>query len=220
MNNISLERPVAIIFDWDNTLVDSWHIIHDALNHTLQVYDKEPWTLEETRARVRKSMRDSFPGLFGDHWQLAADTFYERFDAIHMKNLEPLPWAGQMLEELAGQGIYLSVVSNKRGPYIRQEAEHLGWNRHFGHIIGALDASNDKPSPEPVDLALAGSGHQRGRQVWFVGDADIDMECAHNAGLTPILLRTEPPNKGEFSNYQPACHINNCQSLCKLVKEM
>ena len=27
-----LGRPRAILFDWDNTLVDSWATIHEALN--------------------------------------------------------------------------------------------------------------------------------------------------------------------------------------------
>ena len=27
-----LPRPRAILFDWDNTLVDSWVTIHEALN--------------------------------------------------------------------------------------------------------------------------------------------------------------------------------------------
>ena len=58
--------PRAFLFDWDNTLVDSWPIIHDALNVTLTAFGKEPWSLDETRSRVRKSMRDSFPKLFGD----------------------------------------------------------------------------------------------------------------------------------------------------------
>ena len=29
-----LPRPRAILFDWDNTLVDSWVTIHEALNIT------------------------------------------------------------------------------------------------------------------------------------------------------------------------------------------
>jgi phosphoglycolate phosphatase len=26
-----MQRPRAILFDWDNTLVDSWAVIHEAL---------------------------------------------------------------------------------------------------------------------------------------------------------------------------------------------
>jgi len=52
-------RPKALLFDWDNTLVNTWPAIHDANNYTLVAMGHEPWTFEETLQRVRKSMRDS-----------------------------------------------------------------------------------------------------------------------------------------------------------------
>ena len=61
-------RPAALLFDWDNTLADTWPAIHHALAVTFRAMDREPWTLEETRARVRASARDSFPALFGSRW--------------------------------------------------------------------------------------------------------------------------------------------------------
>lgn len=212
--------PQAILFDWDNTLIDSWLIIHDAINFTFAAYDKPLWSLDDTRLRVRKSLRDSFPEIFGSQWKQAADTFYERFDAIHLKMLSPIEGISEMLAELAAMDIYLGVVSNKRGEYLRREAVHLGWDAHFGQLIGALDAETDKPSRQPVDMALAGSGIDTGPHVWFVGDADIDMECAFNAGLKGILLRREAPGTDEFRNHPPVHHVADGVALCKLVKEL
>jgi len=216
----TLQKPKAILFDWDNTLVDSWAIILDAMNFTLKKYNMKPWTLDETRQRVRKSMRNSFPQLFGEEWQQAADVFYSRFDEIHITMLNPLEGAAEMLSELSERGLYLAVVSNKRGEYLRKEASHLGWDRHFSRLVGALDAKNDKPSSDPVELALSDSKHKRGGGVWFVGDADIDLECAINADLAPILLRPEAPKVDEFKKYSPICHIVDCQALSKLVASL
>jgi phosphoglycolate phosphatase len=215
-----LQKPKAILFDWDNTLVDSWGIIFDALNFTFKVFDKEPWTMIEVRQRVRKSLRDSFPKLFGDNWEKAADVFYARFDDIHLSMISPFDGAAEMLADLSGLGIYLGVVSNKRGTYLRKEACHSGWDRHFSKLVGATDAKNDKPAPDPVLLALSGTPHKCGGEVWFVGDADIDMECAFNANLAPVLLRPEAPEPKEFKNFKPLCHIENCRALFKLIKNM
>lgn len=210
-------KPRAILFDWDNTLIDSWPTITDALNTTFEAFDMPPWTLNEVRARVARSMRDSFPALFGDKWRDAGEVFYERYAAIHVKMLKPLPGAETMLQTLTDTGIHLGVVSNKKGDFLRNEVKHLEWDRFFGAIVGALDAEIDKPDPKPVDLALKPSGIERGPGVWFAGDASIDLECAHNAGLTPILIRELAPGPGEMENHPPARHFPDCDALCKFV---
>ncbi|HEX9808621.1 MAG TPA: HAD family hydrolase [Alphaproteobacteria bacterium] len=186
--------PAAILFDWDNTLVDNWPAIHDALNATFAAMGHESWTLEETKARVRKSLRDSFPEMFGEAWREARRVFYARYGAVHLGHLTPLPGAGETLAWLDEAGLYLGVVSNKAGRYLRAEAACLGWDRHFDAIVGATDAAEDKPAVAPVRLALAAGGPEPGPRVWFVGDGAIDVQCALNAGLTPIVIggsRTE-----------------------------
>ena len=213
-------RPRAIIFDWDNTLVDSWVIIQDALNATFDDFGLARWTLEETRTRVAKSMRDSFPLLFGDEWERAGDVFYGHFEAVHLERLTPLDGAAEALAELAGAGIYLGVVSNKSGRLLRAEAQKLGWDAHFGHVIGAGDAPRDKPAPDPVEMALAGSGIQPGLDVWFAGDAAIDLECAHNAGCSAILVRDAAPGHEEFSGLEPTHHFRTAQMLSHLAKHL
>ncbi len=214
----SLPRPSAVLFDWDNTLVNSWAVIHEAMNTTLTHFGKDNWTLEETRQRVRKSMRNSFPVLFGDAWSDAADVFYARYSEIHVSRLEPLPGSQDMLEALHGHGVFMAVVSNKTGEYLRIEATHLGWDRYLENLVGANDAEQDKPAADPVHMALDGSGHQPAGNVWFVGDADIDLECAVNTGCTPILVRETPPEPGEFDRHPPAKYLKNCTELKEFTK--
>ena len=220
IEGLPLTRPRAILFDWDNTLIDSWGAIQDAQNHTLVAFGLEPWTLEETMVRVRGSMRDSYPQLFGERWLEAGEVFYRRFEERHMENLMPLTGAEEMLAALFGAGIYLGVVSNKKGDYLRAEAARLGWERYFGRIIGAFDAERDKPATDPVVLALAGSGIEPGPDVWFAGDACIDLDCATRAGCVPVLVRPVPPLDGEFAAFPPALHVSGCMTLCKVIETL
>ena len=213
-------RPQAILFDWDNTLVDTWPAIHEATNATLAAFGLKPWTFAETRRRVRKSMRDSFPALFGARWQEAGEEFYRHFLAIHLDRLTARPGARRMLRELSGAGIYLGVVSNKKGDVLRREVVHLGWEGYFGRLVGAFDADRDKPAAEPVDLALTGSGVDRGNRVWFAGDTDIDLECAANAGCVPVLVRESAPDPTEFNAHPPVWHFKDCLALSKLVQSL
>lgn len=215
--------PRAILFDWDNTLVDNWPAVNQALNAAFAAMGHEPWTLEETRSRVKKSLRDSFPEMFGDRWTEARDAFYGRFAEVHLDYLDPIPGSAAGLSWLAGAGIYLGVVSNKAGEYLRAEAVRLGWDAYFGKVVGATDAKRDKPDPAPVHLALAGSGIVAGPDVWFVGDGAIDVECALNAGLTPIAFLREG-TEGELERHNlvqfvdKECRVQSMGGLKTLVK--
>jgi phosphoglycolate phosphatase len=183
-----LRRPRAIIFDWDNTLVDSWGTIHDALNFLMAAMERPLWSIEDTKERVRLSLREAFPAIFGERWEEARDIYLNRFQEIHLERLTPLPGREAMLRALAADGIYLAVVSNKTGAVLRNEVAHLGWSPFFGAIVGAGDAHTDKPHCAPVELALQPSGIKPGDEVWFVGDTAIDMECALGSGCVPVLL--------------------------------
>ena len=56
-----VKKPKAVLFDWDNTLVDTWPVIHYALNSTFLAFEKEAWSIDDTMERVRLSLRDAFP---------------------------------------------------------------------------------------------------------------------------------------------------------------
>lgn len=189
-----LRLPTALLFDWDGTLVDNWGVIHASLNSTLVAFGHEPWTREETMQRVSHSQRDSFPVLFGASWREARDLFYARFEERHLHDLEVLPGAETMIDRLARHGYWAGVVSNKLGRYVRREARHLGWGERFGALIGARDAEADKPSPEPIHLALAQGGLSAGPAVWLVGDSETDVLAARNAGVTSVLVRQQSAN--------------------------
>ena len=202
-----LTAPRAVLFDWDNTLVDNWSSIHDALNVTLRAMGHEPWT-------KAASARDSFPTMFGARWQEAAQIFYERFERAHLETLVPLRGADALIRGLAASPLYLGVVSNKRGDLLRREAAALDWSRHFGRIVGADDAAADKPAPDPIFLALREPEIDAGNHVWYVGDAAIDVECARNAGCRAILIGD---GHGEAFETQADLRVRNCESLAKLL---
>lgn len=212
--------PRAVIFDWDNTLVSNWGCVVASINAALTAFGMAPWTMEEGYKRIRHSLRDSFPVIFGDDWHRARDIFYAHFAENHIAYLETLDGAEALLRDLSDRGIYLAVVSNKKGQYLRAEAAYLGWDRYFGRLVGATDAPVDKPAVQPVDMALSPSGIMPGGDVWFVGDADVDMECAHRAGCLPILVGTTPAEGGSLDRFPPAFRLDGCGAISDLVQRI
>ncbi|GGF14851.1 haloacid dehalogenase [Aliidongia dinghuensis] len=220
--SMGVGRPSALVFDWDNTLVDSWGTIHAALNTMFVQMGHDPWTLEETRLKVRKSLRDAFPAMFGDRWQHAQKLYLDAFEALHIERLTPLPGAKLLIDAMAAEGYYVAIASNKTGRLLRREVAALGWERYFSKTVGAGDAARDKPDRAPIDLALDGSGIAAGPTVWFVGDTGIDIACAHNAGCVPILVHG--PEGGlaaedEFAHLKPARHFRDCMALAREISQ-
>ena len=212
--------PRVVLFDWDNTLVDSWGCIQAATNATLRAMGHETWTLEEMKDRVALSLRDSFPRLFGDRWTEARDIFYAEFAAIHLDYLRPLPGVEAMLDSLAEMGLRLGVVSNKNGAFLREEIGHLGWGGRFDKAVGATDAPADKPDPAAVALALTPMACAPGPAVWLAGDAEVDMQGAIASGCVPVLLRKDPPRDGEFDRFPPKLRFSSCHDFVQEIREL
>ena len=204
--------PRAIVFDWDNTLVDSWGTIHEALVRTFTAMGHEPWTLAETKMRARLSLRDAFPALFGDRWDEARKLYLDHFTSLHIERLAPILGAAELLAEAQRAGFHLAVLSNKTGRILRAEADHLGWTPHFKRLVGAGDAKADKPDPVAMQFALEGSGFT-GAEVWYVGDTALDMECAARAGCTAVLLGALDPEDQGFAKFPPQLRFADFSAL-------
>ncbi|KAA5607303.1 HAD hydrolase-like protein [Roseospira marina] len=212
--------PTAILFDWDNTLVDTWPTIHQVVNVLMTHMGHPTWTLEETKRRIGPSMRDVFPTMFGDRWQEAGEVFLSAFRAIHLEQLAVLDGMEPMVRGLAERGVPMGIVSNKTGALLRREITHLGWDDLFFASVGAGDATRDKPARDAVDLALAtapGGPLPLDARVWFVGDSPTDMTCAETCGCTPILLRRWAPEDGEFDLVSPLVHLSHGDHLLTMV---
>ena len=209
-------QPSAVVFDWDNTLVDSWQIIHAALRDTFLAFDLTPWTLDETKAWVRRSMREAFPALFGPNAEAATQRFYAAYRAMHLERVRLVGEARETLDALSAAGIYLAVLSSKNGDLLRREAQHLGVAPFFARLVGATDTPEDKPSPLALRHALAPGGLEPGGHVWYVGDTGIDVVCARRAGCVAVVIGEGPALDGD-DTHEPDLQFSGLGALKDFV---
>jgi phosphoglycolate phosphatase len=210
-------RPSVLLYDWDNTLVDGWAGITAALNAVFTVFDRPLWTAEDTRNRVRVSLRESFPVMFGDHWERARDIFYESLTHEHLDHVNPMPGVPDVLE--AGIAWPQGVVSNKAGKFLRRESSHLGWDRFFGAVIGAGDAVADKPDPAPIHMALSAMGRTADASIWYMGDTALDMQAARAAGVTAVLIGNAD-HDGGVERAAPHIHFPSASALATRLRDL
>jgi phosphoglycolate phosphatase len=205
----TLARPRAVVFDWDGTLVDSWRAINEAINATMSAFDLPTWDMAQTKLHVRHSMRNSFPKYFGERWEEAADLFYENYARVHIEYTTGLPGAPNLLDAIRDAGAYMSVISNKNGDYLRRESTALGWDDYFGRLVGATDCAEDKPSSMTLATVLEGTGIGFGPELWYVGDAGIDIELAETAGCVSVMVGQGDP---DYPN-PPDCLFSDLDTL-------
>ncbi len=211
-------RPLAVLWDWDNTLVDGWAAIGAGLNAAFAAFGLPAWTEAEVKARVRRSLRESFPEIFGAAgWERARDIFYAEVEARHLDVLQPMPGALAAIEAVAAAGIPQGVISNKQGPLLRAEAAHLGWAPRFRVLLGAGDAAADKPDPAPFRLALAACDLPASPAVWYVGDTGLDMQAARAAGCTAVLLGNAA-HDGGVANAAPDAAFPHAEDLAAWIR--
>ena len=217
---MELATPKAILFDWDNTLVNTWPTIHEALAQTFVKYGKEPWSFEDTKIKVGKSIRDAFPPLFGTQWEEAADDYIANFRAIHLEQLDPLPDVVDTLQYCKNAAPFIGVVSNERGENLRKEAAYIGWEHYFDVIVGANDAPRDKPHADPAAYALKDSNLTMGPDIWFIGDTITDLGCAQAGNMSAILFGdVEGADDYTYRGYPFARHVKTHKELIALLKE-
>jgi phosphoglycolate phosphatase len=212
-----LPPPRALLWDWDNTLVDAWGGVQAGMNAALGAFGMPPWTREEVRARARLALAEAFPKLFGAEWERARDIFYAEVRATHLQHIAPLPGIAEALE--AALPLPQGVVSNKQGPILRVEARHLGWERYFGSLVGAGDTPKGKPDPMPVLLALSRLGIAPGKEVWFLGDTAVDMQAARAAGCSAVLMG-DAEHDGGVANTLPDAAFADGHALAAQLRHL
>lgn len=213
----TLPHPKAIIFDWDNTLVDSWGLIHEALNFTLEKFGKKPWSLEETKVRIHRSMKDTLPGLFQDDWQEAVKIYRGHYESIQNR-MQPLELAEETLKIAHKKKIPVCVVTNKKNHLAHNEINMLDWKKYFKCVVGSGDLEHDKPSPVGVNFVLDKINQEPNENIWFVGDSVTDMETAYNSECVPVFFGEDDCNSDRYKHCRPKVYFQNHRELSEYLR--
>jgi phosphoglycolate phosphatase len=208
--NTKLLKPSAVLFDWDNTLVDSLGILCTAMEDTLKHFSVEKPSDFMVKIHRSNFTEEHFPGLPHEH---VKNVFRDRYIELAAGVLNPLPHAEQTLKEIQRCNIKLAIVSNKLEKYLLEEIKKLGWEHYFISVVGAGTAAEDKPSPLPVLKALSDIGMDPSDDIWFVGDSTTDMSAAHNSKCLPVLFGTDDYTSEYYESCLPKRHFVNHQAL-------
>ncbi len=206
-----------ILWDWDNTLADTFPVILKA-QHTTQRHFGLPLISEE---RAKLSMnQDSltiFENLVGKKdAPLAMDYFWDIYQK-YSADLQ-LKAGAFILLELTHQLGFINVLgSNKEEFVLLREVENLNVKPFFDRIVGATEGEEKKPNPQFLQRATQGFTYNL---LICIGDRQSDVRLAHNTPKGIAVLVGSNPDSPEFEKDKPDYTCENINAVKDLLTEI
>ncbi|MCQ2430315.1 MAG: HAD-IA family hydrolase [Clostridia bacterium] len=181
----------TVIFDLDGTLLDTLDDLADAVNAALTAQGYPARTREEVCAfvgnGVGRLMERAVPGGRDDpRYDACMEEFVAHYRAHCQDKTVPYPGIVDLLTRLKAGGVRTAVVSNKFDLAVKALCAHY-FDGLIGAAIGETASVRRKPAPDTVLEALRQLRSDPAHAV-YVGDSDVDVLTARNAGLPCISV--------------------------------
>jgi phosphoglycolate phosphatase len=187
-----MSGPRLVVFDVDGTLVDSQHLIVDAMAHAFRAaghpMPDRAAVLAVVGLSLPVAMAELVAHLPGADPEALAGHYRGRFLAQGAggAGVPPLyPGARAALDRLAAEpGTLLGVATGKA----RRGLDHIVAAHGLGGLFATAqtaDGHPSKPDPSMLRAALAETGAEAGRAV-MVGDTEFDVLMGRAAGMATI----------------------------------
>ena len=183
----------VFIFDLDGTLLDTLGDLAASVNYALRTHGMPEHSIDDVRRfvgnGVRKLMERAIPdGAANPDFEATFATFREYYMQHSLDTTCPYDGIPETLIELKARGCRLAVVSNKMMAATQELCRHF-FQDTIEVAIGENEAQGirKKPAPDTVFAALQSLGVEKDNAV-YVGDSDVDIQTAANAGLPCISV--------------------------------
>ncbi|HNS51416.1 MAG TPA: HAD-IA family hydrolase [Anaerolineae bacterium] len=192
-------RPaLAILFDFDGVILDSFSVHLRAWQETLQPLGiriaADDLASNEgipTEPMARLFLREQL-GCECDANEIARLAATKR--KLFVRNLRPRPIPGilQLLHDLHGRGYRIGLVTGAARADTTRSLKQLGALDLFEVIVASDDTARGKPSPEPYQAAAAALGLSVA-DCLAIENAPMGIQSACAAGMTCVALETTLP---------------------------
>lgn len=186
----------VILWDWDNTLADTFPLVRAAHIRLRQHYHLPAADDTQIKQAMNYSSAVFFPRFFPDNAIEARDYFFAAYSQEAARHLKLKPSAVETLQAAVQKGYINVLASNKVAATLRAEARLLDVEKYFSKIIGSGSASQDKPSTAFLSICLEGLTYDN---VWCVGDGASDIRLANLSPSIKGILINPAPNEQEFT---------------------
>lgn len=209
-------RVRAVIFDWDGTLLDSYHA--DAAAY--QVMFRKlgiAWGVAELEKHYSPNWHRVYraAGIPKKRWAEADRLWRNAY--VHLKPAL-MPGTRRVLRQLALEYV-LGLVTSGNGARVRGQLRKFGFAKLFRAAVFAEDARHRKPHPAPLKVALARLQISPNECV-YVGDSPEDVEMAQRAGVRTVAVYGPFPNHERLRKAKADALLESLQELPAALREI
>lgn len=205
---------MLIIFDLDGTLLNTLDDLTDATNHALTSCGFAPRTVDECRrfvgSGVTKLLERALPEQARNPENAARlrAAFFTYYDAHLRDHTFPYDGMGELLTTLQTRSVKLAVASNKYQAATERLIAHFFPQITFTAVLGQRENVPVKPHPQIVQDILA-AAHETTAHALYVGDSDVDMQTAQNAGVKACAVTWGFRPRDMLAVYHPAYMLDS-----------
>jgi len=214
-----MQQYSTYIFDLDGTLLDTLDDLAAAVNYALRTYGMPEHSRDDVRRfvgnGVRMLMTRAIPdGEQNPQFEAVFDSFRQYYLNHSLDTTRPYDGVPEMLAALKQRGCRLAVVSNKFCAATQELCRHF-FPDTIEVAVGEHEAEGirKKPAPDTVNEALSQLGVDRENAV-YVGDSDVDLQTARNAGLPCISVLWGFRDKDFLLVHGATTFITSPKELC------
>ncbi len=180
------------IFDLDGTLTDTIDAISHFGNLALARYGMAPIDTEAYKIYVgdgRDKLIHRILAVRGadndEMFEKVRAAYDESYEGDFLYGTKPYDGIPELLSELKEMGVKTAVCSNKPDNVVKFVTYALFGQDCFDLVRGNADGIPPKPDPYTALETAASLGVEVGGCV-FIGDTDVDIFTAKNAGMTSV----------------------------------
>lgn len=179
----------TIIFDLDGTLLNTLEDLADSVNYALEGMGFPRRSSDEIRKFLgnggKRLIQMATPEDTSQEQREECLTQFRDYYDRHMDHkTKPYPGVIFLLQGLREWGVKTAVVSNKYDSAVKGLCGKY-FNGLVDAAVGDCECRRRKPAPDNVLEALR-LLDSRPERTLYVGDSEVDMETAKNAGLTSV----------------------------------
>ena len=197
-----MTQSLTILFDVDETLVNTAQDLIPAHNHVMRKFGFEEKKMKDIKSLAGKGawvmMQRSFKEEIRDEKTKKAMT--KEFIDFYAKNIDthskPLKGLIKFLDWAKSKNISMAICTNKQERLAIDLLKKLNIYKYFEYVAGSDTFAFNKPDPRHLTDVIEIIGGDLNKTI-MIGDSEVDEMSAYNAKLPFILVKDGYTEKSE-----------------------